>query len=69
MVEALGATELKLVRVQIGPLRIGALPVGKGRLLSDVEIRALKEVSATEHRLRTGRGLSICLASPDLRRE
>ena len=42
MVEALGATVLKLVRVRIGPLRIGTLPIGKWRLLTDAEAQALK---------------------------
>ena len=42
MVEALGATVLKLVRVKIGGLSIGALPIGKWRLLTDAEVRALK---------------------------
>ena len=42
MVEALGATVLKLVRVRIGPVRIGALPIGTWRLLTDAEVRALK---------------------------
>jgi len=42
MVEALGATVLKLVRVQIGALRIGTLPIGKWRLLTDDEIAGLR---------------------------
>jgi len=41
MIEALGAHALKLVRVQIGPLRIGTLPIGKWRHLTDEEIAAL----------------------------
>ena len=41
MVEALGATALKLVRVKIGPLRIGTLPIGKWRPLTPSEMRAL----------------------------
>ena len=32
MVEALGAHVLKLVRVRIGPIRIGTLPIGKWRV-------------------------------------
>jgi pseudouridine synthase len=41
MVEALGATVLKLVRVKIGSVRLGALPIGTWRLLTDQEVRAL----------------------------
>ena len=41
MVEALGATVLKLVRVKIGPVSIGTLPIGKWRRLSPAEVRAL----------------------------
>jgi 23S rRNA pseudouridine2605 synthase len=42
MVEAIDATVLKLVRVQIGPLRIGTLPIGMWRHLTPGEIDALK---------------------------
>jgi 23S rRNA pseudouridine2605 synthase len=42
MVEALGATVLKLVRVKIGPIAIGKLPIGKWRPLTRAEISALK---------------------------
>jgi len=41
MVEALGATVLKLVRIKIGPIGIGSLPIGKWRLLTPAEVRAL----------------------------
>ncbi len=41
MVEAVGSRVLKLVRVAIGPLRIGALPVGKWRELTREEVRGL----------------------------
>lgn len=41
MVEALDAVVLKLVRVQIGALRIGALPIGKWRHLTADEVLAL----------------------------
>jgi pseudouridine synthase len=41
MVEALDAKVLKLVRVAIGPLRIGDLPIGTLRPLTQAEIRAL----------------------------
>jgi pseudouridine synthase len=40
MVEALGAHVLKLVRVKIGPLAIGALPIGKWRALTRGEVAA-----------------------------
>jgi len=42
MVEFLDAKVLKLVRTGIGPLRIGDLPIGKTRALSDDEVRALR---------------------------
>jgi pseudouridine synthase len=41
MVEALGARVLKLVRVRIGPIAIGRLPIGKWRHLTPAEIKAL----------------------------
>jgi 23S rRNA pseudouridine2605 synthase len=41
MVEALGAKVLKLVRVRIGNIRIGSLPIGKWRMLTEAEVRAL----------------------------
>ena len=41
MVEALGATVLKLVRVKIGPVSIGTLPIGRWRHLSPREVRAI----------------------------
>ncbi len=42
MVEALGATVLKLVRIAVGPVRIGALNIGKSRLLTREEVNALR---------------------------
>ena len=42
MIEALGATVLKLVRVKIGSISIGPLQIGKWRLLTDAEVLALK---------------------------
>jgi pseudouridine synthase len=41
MIEALGARVLKLVRVKIGRIAIGTLPIGKWRLLSPTEVSAL----------------------------
>jgi 23S rRNA pseudouridine2605 synthase len=41
MLEAVGSKVLKLVRTAIGPVRIGDLPIGKHRLLTEAEIRQL----------------------------
>ena len=41
MVEAIGSKVLKLTRVAIGPVRIGDLPIGKWRPLTEQEVRAL----------------------------
>ena len=41
MVEALGAKVLKLVRVRVGPITIGTLPIGKWRPLTRAEITSL----------------------------
>ena len=41
MVETLGAKVLKLVRTQIGTIRIGELQIGKHRALDSSEIRGL----------------------------
>ena len=43
MVEALGAKVLKLVRVNVGPIGIGTLPIGKWRLLTPAEVKALTQ--------------------------
>ena len=42
MVEALGARVLKLVRVKVGSIAIGKLPIGKWRLLTSAEVAAFK---------------------------
>jgi len=42
MVEALGAKVLKLVRVAIGPLRIGEMQIGSVRALTPEEVRRLR---------------------------
>jgi pseudouridine synthase len=42
MVEALDAHVLKLVRVGIGPVRIGTLPIGRWRPLTADELRVLR---------------------------
>ena len=41
MLEAVDSKVLKLVRIAIGPLRIGDLPIGRWRKLTDDEVRAL----------------------------
>ena len=41
MMEAVGSKVLKLVRTAIGPVRIGDLPIGRWRPLTEAEIRAL----------------------------
>jgi 23S rRNA pseudouridine2605 synthase len=41
MVEAAGSKVIELVRVAIGPVRIGELQIGKWRHLSEAEMRAL----------------------------
>jgi pseudouridine synthase len=41
MVEALGATALKLVRVKIGSIGIGRLPIGTWRSLTPAEVASL----------------------------
>jgi 23S rRNA pseudouridine2605 synthase len=40
---AIGHPVLRLIRVRIGLIELGALPVGKWRALSEREVRALKE--------------------------
>jgi 23S rRNA pseudouridine2605 synthase len=47
MVEALGATVLKLVRVKIGPIAIGTLRIGTWRLLTPAEVQRLGKGSAS----------------------
>jgi pseudouridine synthase len=42
MVEAIGSRVLKLVRVAIGPVRIGELPIGRCRALEPRELRGLR---------------------------
>lgn len=50
MVEALGLEVLKLVRVQIGSLRIGTLPIGQWRLLTAAEKQSLGRASRSPAR-------------------
>ena len=42
MCEAIGHPVLKLIRVALGPLRLGALPRGEWRPLTPAEIRSLE---------------------------
>jgi len=51
MVEALGARVLKLVRVRIGAIAIGKLPIGTWRHLTSSEIAALTRPGAIGSRL------------------
>jgi pseudouridine synthase len=48
MIEALGAHVLKLVRVRIGPIAIGSLPIGKWRLLTPAEVQSLVQPTQTK---------------------
>jgi pseudouridine synthase len=41
MLEAIGSKVLKLVRIAIGPVRIGDLAIGKWRLLTPRELDSL----------------------------
>ena len=47
MVEALGAHVLKLVRVRIGSIAIGALKIGTWRPLTPAEVRSIMKPAAT----------------------
>jgi len=56
MVEAVGARVLKLVRVKVGRIAIGTLPIGKWRLLTKGEVAALTSsipVSSKSHATRS----------------
>lgn len=53
MVEALGGKVLKLVRVKIGGLTIGDLPIGKHREVTPAELRSLEATSRKAPRPRT----------------
>ncbi|MEW6159050.1 MAG: pseudouridine synthase [Verrucomicrobiota bacterium] len=46
MFEAIGQTVLKLQRMQIGPIKLGELPTGKWRTLTEIEIKSLLAPSA-----------------------
>ncbi|MGD0538176.1 MAG: pseudouridine synthase [Verrucomicrobiota bacterium] len=61
MFEALGFTVERLVRTQIGPIKLGELRTGKWRVLSEPELRSLQQTPAapqppvTRPRARVGR--------------
>ena len=43
MCDMAGLTVLRLIRVAEGPLRLGSLPTGAARLLTEQEIASLKK--------------------------
>jgi pseudouridine synthase len=45
MVAAVGAKVVKLRRVRLGPLELGALERGRWRMLAEDEVRALEEAA------------------------
>lgn len=55
MTAALGFHVRKLVREQLGPIRLGQLKSGEWRMLTQDEMRALKDVRAGEKRRSGGR--------------
>ena len=67
MLEAVGSKVLKLVRVAIGPLRLGELPKGKWRALTTAEVQALAGANRSAPRGRPPSGTSA--APPDRGRE
>ena len=50
MVEAIDSKVIKLVRIAIGPVRIGDLPIGKWRHLTEAEVRGLRGGGGTRAR-------------------
>ncbi len=52
MIEAVGSRVLKLVRVAIGPIRIGTLAIGKHRPLTPAEIESLRGAAKPKARSR-----------------
>lgn len=57
MVEALGGRVLKLVRIRIGRIGIGTLPIGRWRVLTAAEVRSLQP-AADRHDNRRARRVS-----------
>jgi len=55
MVEAVGFTVLKLVRMGIGPLTLEGLQVGKWRELTAGEVASLRKAGSTRHKAESGR--------------
>ncbi|MFH1024451.1 MAG: pseudouridine synthase [Planctomycetota bacterium] len=48
MIEGVGLRVRRLTRTAIGPLKLGSLPMGKHRRLTDSEIRAVQGVSVSD---------------------
>ena len=46
MLEAVGHEVLRLIRVRVGPLRLGNLPAGRFRFLSEQEVESLRKAVA-----------------------
>lgn len=53
MCAAIGHPVLRLIRVRIGPIELGALPAGQWRELNDNQVRELKRGRGTQTRVRT----------------
>ncbi len=51
MIETVGFTVLKLVRIKIGPLTLAGLEVGRWRELRPGEVAALKRIGSSTHRV------------------
>jgi 16S rRNA U516 pseudouridylate synthase RsuA-like enzyme len=59
MVEAVNARVLKLVRVKVGRIAIGTLPIGKWRLLTRAEVATLAGIRNQESGIRAGQGARL----------
>lgn len=55
MFEAIGHPVERLVRVAIGPVRLGTLPVGRYRPLSEKEVKLLRMAASRTHKLHNSR--------------
>src|SRR5881409_4516228 len=51
MLEVVGHPVLKLKRLRFGPLKLGWLPPGEYRFLTDAEIRQVKAVASSREKL------------------
>jgi pseudouridine synthase len=63
MLEAVGSKVSKLVRTAIGPIRIGDLPIGKWRRLTDDEVRSLGGRSPAQPAIPSS-STSVCPRKP-----